>query len=127
MKSSTFFAPVLLPALFATSFAQEATSARQGTAVASSARSTATSSLDLEDERATCFKDCYRKHGALASCPYAATSFDACWCIDDDWTEREEDCVWEICGVDAYNGMCRSLDTIYCWSLASRLEEVMLG
>lgn len=108
MKSPLFFTAVILPALVTSSFAQEATGAQSATAssVFSSPGSTATSSLDLEDEWVECFKDCFRKYGKLDSCPYADTSFDACWCTDDDWTEREEDCVWDVCSPAAKNGTC---------------------
>lgn len=91
MKS---LSPNLLLTLAVLSAAQEATTA---TATAS------TSVFDLEDERATCFQDCYRRYGNLAGCPYGEDMFLACWCAEKDWVDREEDCVWDVCGVDAYN------------------------
>ncbi|KAF5665630.1 hypothetical protein FDENT_12539 [Fusarium denticulatum] len=58
--------------------------------------------FDLEEKRAECFQACYETYGNYKSCTRGGV-FE-CWCNDsDDWVEREEDCVWDICGPSAYN------------------------
>ncbi|EEU40658.1 uncharacterized protein NECHADRAFT_76022 [Fusarium vanettenii 77-13-4] len=70
---------------------------------ASGAASTTGISPEIEKNRAECFQDCYRKYGSFPSCSLGKDKFFECWCGEDDWVEREEDCVWDVCGVDAYN------------------------
>jgi len=90
-------APVLL-ALFSGSVrAQDASPT-------SSEEPSGTAALEIEEQRAECFKMCYREYGNTASCPFVGEEyFMACWCTVDDWTSREEDCVWDECSPDAYN------------------------
>ncbi|KAH7238142.1 hypothetical protein BKA59DRAFT_236900 [Fusarium tricinctum] len=66
---------------------------------------TGAAALDLEDKRAECFQACYETYGNYKSCTRRGEDKLAeCWCNDSvDWVEREEDCVWDICGVSAYN------------------------
>ncbi|KAF9765092.1 hypothetical protein IL306_002680 [Fusarium sp. DS 682] len=59
--------------------------------------------FDLGEKRAECFQACYKTYGNYKSCTRG--SIVQCWCNEsDDWVEREEDCVWDICGPSAYNG-----------------------
>jgi hypothetical protein len=65
---------------------------------------TGAAALDLEDRRAECFQACYETYGNYKSCTRGEDKLVECWCNDSvDWVEREEDCVWDICGVSAYN------------------------
>lgn len=65
---------------------------------------TGAAALDLEDKRAECFQACYETYGNYKSCTRGEDKLAECWCNDSvDWVEREEDCVWTICGVSAYN------------------------
>ncbi|KAI1054423.1 hypothetical protein LB506_010627 [Fusarium annulatum] len=58
--------------------------------------------FDLEEKRAECFQACYKTYGNYKSCTREVVV--QCWCNDSvDWVEREEDCVWDICGPSAYN------------------------
>ncbi|KAG4252864.1 hypothetical protein FPRO03_08313 [Fusarium proliferatum] len=58
--------------------------------------------FDLEEKRAECFQACYKTYGNYKSCTREGVV--QCWCNDSvDWVEREEDCVWDICGPSAYN------------------------
>ncbi|KAF5596560.1 hypothetical protein FPCIR_3966 [Fusarium pseudocircinatum] len=58
--------------------------------------------FDLEEKRAECFQACYETYGNYKSCTRGGV-FE-CWCNESvDWVEREEDCVWDICGPSAYN------------------------
>ncbi|KAG7415911.1 hypothetical protein Forpe1208_v006774 [Fusarium oxysporum f. sp. rapae] len=58
--------------------------------------------FDLEEKRAECFQACYKTYGNYKSCSRGGVV--QCWCNEsDDWVEREEDCVWDICGPSAYN------------------------
>ncbi|CZS84387.1 unnamed protein product [Fusarium graminearum] len=60
--------------------------------------------FDLEGKRAECFQSCYKTYGNFNSC--SKGGLEKCWCNESvDWVEREEDCVWSICGPSAYNGM----------------------
>lgn len=66
---------------------------------------TGAAALNLEDKRAECFQACYETYGNYKSCTRGKDKVAECWCNDSvDWVEREEDCVWSICGVSAYNG-----------------------
>ncbi|KAI8689588.1 hypothetical protein LRP88_14121 [Fusarium phalaenopsidis] len=106
MKSITSVSLLLLSGL-ASSLAQDSTKASPDTASLTStsdAASTSGISREVEKERAECFQDCYRKYGSFLNCPLGKDKFFECWCNEDDWVEREEDCVWDVCGVDAYNG-----------------------
>ncbi|RSL49421.1 hypothetical protein CEP54_012445 [Fusarium duplospermum] len=98
MKSVASASLLLLSGL-ASSFAQDAASLTS----ASSTASTTGISPELEKDRAECFQDCYRNYGSFPSCPLGKDKFFECWCAEDDWVEKEEDCVWDVCGVDAYN------------------------
>lgn len=64
---------------------------------------TGQAALDQEDERTECFLECFRRYGKFNICPYGENQLVACWCMVDDWTEREQDCIWDICSPDAYN------------------------
>lgn len=92
-------APVLLAAFAGSVHAQDASPT-------TSTEPTGTAALELEEQRAECFKDCYREYGDTATCDFGQgeDQFMACWCTVDDWTSREEDCVRSVCGNDAYNG-----------------------
>ncbi|UZP41614.1 hypothetical protein NXS19_009430 [Fusarium pseudograminearum] len=58
--------------------------------------------FDLEEKRAECFQSCYKTYGNFNSC--SRGGLEKCWCnASVDWVEREEDCVWSICGPSAYN------------------------
>ncbi|KAG5800908.1 hypothetical protein H9Q69_000035 [Fusarium xylarioides] len=58
--------------------------------------------FDLEEKRAECFQACYETYGNYKSCTRGGVF--QCWCNESvDWVEREEDCVWDICGPSAYN------------------------
>ncbi|PTD03737.1 hypothetical protein FCULG_00001115 [Fusarium culmorum] len=58
--------------------------------------------FDLEEKRAECFQSCYKTYGNFNSC--STGGLEKCWCNESvDWVEREEDCVWSICGPSAYN------------------------
>ncbi|EMT60844.1 hypothetical protein FOC4_g10012129 [Fusarium odoratissimum] len=58
--------------------------------------------FDLGEKRAECFQACYKTYGNYNSCTREGVA--QCWCNEsDDWVEREEDCVWDICGPSAYN------------------------
>jgi hypothetical protein len=58
--------------------------------------------FDLEEKRAECFQACYKTYGNYTSCTRGSVL--KCWCNESvDWVEREEDCVWTICGPSAYN------------------------
>ncbi|KAM0429247.1 hypothetical protein ACHAPT_006461 [Fusarium lateritium] len=92
-------ASLLLLSELASSLAQDMASLTS----ASVAAATTGISPQLENERAECFQDCYRKYGSFPSCPLGKDKFLECWCGEDDWKEKEEDCVWDVCGVDAYN------------------------
>ncbi|RSL82860.1 hypothetical protein CEP51_004878 [Fusarium floridanum] len=105
MKSiaSTF---LLLLSGFASSSAQDTTKVSSDAAsLASTSGAATTNELgpEIEKDRAECFQDCYRKYGSFTSCSLGKDKFFECWCGEDDWVEREEDCVWDVCGVDAYN------------------------
>jgi hypothetical protein len=107
MKSVTSVSLLLLLGL-ASSLAQDSTKASPDTASLTSASGAARTSVissELEKDRAECFQDCYRKYGSFPNCPLGKDKFFECWCDEDDWVEREEDCVWDVCGVDAYNSM----------------------
>ncbi|KAJ4269849.1 hypothetical protein NW762_001518 [Fusarium torreyae] len=72
--------------------------------ISTGASATGAAALDLEDERAKCFQSCYQKYGNFKSCTRGKDKVLECWCNDSvDWVEREEDCVWDVCGVSAYN------------------------
>ncbi|KAM0553305.1 hypothetical protein ACHAPJ_007318 [Fusarium lateritium] len=72
--------------------------------ISTEASATGAAALDLEDERAKCFQSCYQKYGNFKSCTRGKDKVVECWCNDSvDWVEREEDCVWDVCGVSAYN------------------------
>ncbi|RSM07192.1 hypothetical protein CDV31_008745 [Fusarium ambrosium] len=105
MKSiaSTF---LLLLSGFASSSAQDTTKVSSDAASLTSTSGAATTNEfgpEIEKDRAECFQDCYRKYGSFTSCSLGKDKFFECWCGEDDWVEREEDCVWHVCGVDAYN------------------------
>ncbi|WAO84940.1 CFEM domain-containing protein [Fusarium falciforme] len=105
MKSVTSVSLLLLSGL-ASSLAQDSTKASPDTAsltLASGTASTSGTSHEVEKEHARCFQDCYRKYGSFPNCSLGKDKFFECWCDEDDWVEREEDCVWDVCGVDAYN------------------------
>ncbi|UPK91904.1 hypothetical protein LCI18_002839 [Fusarium solani-melongenae] len=105
MKSVASLSLLLLSGL-APSLAHDSTNASPDTASLTSASGTASTSgisHEVEKERAECFQDCYRKYGSFPNCPLGKGKFFECWCDEDDWVEREEDCVWDVCGVDAYN------------------------
>lgn len=109
MKSVPSVSLFLLSGL-ASSLAQDATKASPDTATltsASGAAHTSGISPEIEKDRAECFQDCYRKYGSFPNCPLGKDKFFECWCGENDWVEREEDCVWDVCGVDAYNSMWR--------------------
>ncbi|RGP58723.1 hypothetical protein FSPOR_11825 [Fusarium sporotrichioides] len=58
--------------------------------------------FDLEEKRAECFQACYKTYGNFKSCNRGGVV--QCWCnASVDWVEKEEDCVWDICGPSAYN------------------------
>ncbi|GKU07514.1 hypothetical protein FLAG1_10431 [Fusarium langsethiae] len=58
--------------------------------------------FDLEEKRAECFQACYKTYGNFKSCGKGGVV--QCWCnASVDWVEKEEDCVWDICGPSAYN------------------------
>ncbi|KAI9149352.1 hypothetical protein HJFPF1_11404 [Paramyrothecium foliicola] len=100
LLSVAFVLVVTVPAV-----AQEATTTSIDAPSRTSAIVAATTSsrLDVEDERARCFHQCYRQYGDYSNCPLPEDQFLGCWCSTEDWTEREEDCVWDECGVDAHN------------------------
>lgn len=107
MKPVTSVSLLLLSGL-ASSLAQDSTEASPDTASLTSASGTASTSgtsHEVEKGRAECFQDCYRKYGSFPNCALGKDKFFECWCDEDDWVEREEDCVWDVCGVDAYNSM----------------------
>ncbi|RSL74390.1 hypothetical protein CEP53_000284 [Fusarium sp. AF-6] len=105
MMSITSTSLLLLSGL-ASSFAQDTTRASPDAASltsASGATSTTKISSELEKNWAECFQNCYRKYGSFPSCSLGKDKFFECWCGEDDWVEKEEYCVWDVCGVDAYN------------------------
>ncbi|RSL87383.1 hypothetical protein CEP52_015531 [Fusarium oligoseptatum] len=120
MKSITLTSLLLLFGL-ASSSAQDTTKVSSDAASltsASGAAATAGTSPELEKDRAECFQNCYRKYGSFPSCPLGKDKFFECWCGEDDWVEKEEDCVWNVCGVDAYNNygdvqrsLCATVET----------------
>jgi hypothetical protein len=64
--------------------------------------------FELEEKRAECFQACYKTYGNYKSCTREGVA--QCWCNDSvDWVEREEDCVWDICGPSAYNREFQSM------------------
>lgn len=90
------------------SLAQDTTQpSPDGASLTSASGAAATSSIspEIEKNRVECFQDCYRKYGSFPNCPLGKDKFFECWCGENDWVEREEDCVWDVCGVDAYNSM----------------------
>lgn len=67
--------------------------------------------FDLEEKRAECFQACYKTYGNYKPCTREGVV--QCWCNDSvDWVEREEDCVWDICGPSAYNREFQSMGTL---------------
>jgi hypothetical protein len=67
--------------------------------------------FDLEEKRAECFQACYKTYGNYNSCTREGVA--QCWCNEsDDWVEREEDCVWDICGPSAYNREFQSMGAV---------------
>ncbi|KAI8723131.1 hypothetical protein NCS52_00168200 [Fusarium sp. LHS14.1] len=91
---------------FASSLAQDTTQPSPDIVSLTSASDTAATSgisPDIEKNSAECFQNCYRKYGSFPSCPLGKDKFFECWCGEKDWVDREEDCVWDVCGVDAYN------------------------
>ncbi|RTE83881.1 hypothetical protein BHE90_001508 [Fusarium euwallaceae] len=120
MKSIASTSLLLLSGL-ASSFAQDTTRASPDAASltsASGAAATTGTSPELEKDRAECFQACYRKYGSFPNCALGKDKFFECWCSEDDWVEKEEDCVWDVCGVDAYNSygdvqrsLCATVET----------------
>ena len=86
--------------------------------ISTEASATGAAALDLEDERAKCFQSCYQKYGNFKSCTRGKDKVVECWCNDSvDWVEREEDCVWDVCGVSAYNGELSDMKDEYGFGL----------
>ncbi|KAL6913580.1 hypothetical protein FSHL1_011255 [Fusarium sambucinum] len=82
--------------------------------------------FDLEEKRAECFQACYKTYGNFKSCNKG--SVGQCWCNEsDDWVEREEDCVWDICGPSAYNVYATVLRRVCETVTASTSEAVETG
>lgn len=98
MKTTTAISSILWAALATPSLAQTWTEE-----ASESSTPTGQAALDQEDERTECFLECFRKYGKFNLCPYGEDQLVACWCVVDDWTEREQDCIWDICSPDAYN------------------------
>ncbi|KAL2691377.1 hypothetical protein Neosp_001762 [[Neocosmospora] mangrovei] len=105
MKPITSTSLLFLSGL-ASSLAQDTTQpSPDGASLTSASSAAATSGIspEIEKSRAECFQDCYRKYGSFPNCSLGKDKFFECWCGENDWVEREEDCVWDVCGVDAYN------------------------
>ncbi|CEI69185.1 hypothetical protein FVEN_g4059 [Fusarium venenatum] len=82
--------------------------------------------FDLEEKRAECFQACYKTYGNFKSCNKG--SVGQCWCNESvDWVEREEDCVWDICGPSAYNVYATVLRRVCETVTASTSEAVEAG
>lgn len=82
--------------------------------------------FDLEEKRAECFQSCYKTYGNFNSC--SKGGLEKCWCNESvDWVEREEDCVWSICGPSAYNEYATVLSRVCETVTASDNQTVETG
>ncbi|KAF4495398.1 hypothetical protein FAGAP_8464 [Fusarium agapanthi] len=82
--------------------------------------------FDLEEKRAECFQACYKTYGNYKSCTRGGVA--QCWCNEsDDWVEREEDCVWDICGPSAYNLYATVLRKVCETVTASAIQATETG
>ncbi|EKJ73701.1 hypothetical protein FPSE_06319 [Fusarium pseudograminearum CS3096] len=82
--------------------------------------------FDLEEKRAECFQSCYKTYGNFNSC--SRGGLEMCWCnASVDWVEREEDCVWSICGPSAYNEYATVLSRVCETVTASDNQAVETG
>ncbi|WXC65917.1 hypothetical protein SNK03_011696 [Fusarium graminearum] len=82
--------------------------------------------FNLEGKRAECFQSCYKTYGNFNSC--SKGGLEKCWCNESvDWVEREEDCVWSICGPSAYNEYATVLSRVCETVTASDNQAVETG
>lgn len=97
-----FYTPsALLLATNTIAYAQDITSTVSSASVTKTATPSITTSVPESDEdRLICYKQCFEAYGSKDGC---GPGFTDCWCTND-WTEGEEDCIWDACGVDAHNG-----------------------
>lgn len=109
MRSHLFTLP-LLSGLASISAAANTESGYLAT-VTLAATASGAAAFDLEEKRAECFQACYKTYGNYKSCTREGVV--QCWCNDSvDWFEREEDCVWDICGPSAYNREFQFMGTL---------------
>lgn len=87
---------LLLLSRFVPSLAQEATQASPGTACLIWGVKRCCHNIispELEEKRAECLRICHRNLGRFSGCPLGKEKCFECWSGQDDWGEREENCV----------------------------------